>query len=287
VFLDSPEFGVERGLMAWAILVLLGLLFTASWAAGVWIGGRSKPVALAVAALTSGLILLRALFRFLPDIEYPLLSSNLYSAIRPWWVFPFALVLLGIGARRMRQRPLRAAAGIAALGAFLFALQQPWAWATFDPSEFTGKPDCDGVCRQTQDYTCGAAAAATLLAHLGIGSDEREMARLCGSTPLTGTDELAVCSGLRAKLKDSGYSVAVERPNPDRLERHLRPVMARMRAGAFRDHWVVLFAINDQTAVLGDPVEGKTVIPADEFYRTWRGSVVSVNRPFSAAYAVR
>ena len=63
--------------------------------------------------------------------------------------------------------------------------------------------------------------------------------------------------------------------------------MARMRSDAFRDHWVVLFAINDQVAVLGDPMEGRTTIPAGDFYSTWRGTVIAVNREFSGAYAAR
>jgi predicted double-glycine peptidase len=202
-------------------------------------------------------------------------------------VFPFVFISLGIGARRMSRWPLRAAVGIAAMALFPFALQQPWSRATFDPGEFAGTPGRDGVCLQTQEFTCGAAAAATLLAQLGIRTDECEMSRLCGSTALTGTDEIAVCRALRVKLRDYGYSVALERPSPDRLERHLRPVMARMRSDAFRDHWVVLLAINDHVAILGDPQEGKTEIPAGDFYSAWRGTVVAVNRGFGGPYAIR
>jgi hypothetical protein len=273
--------------MAWMTLGLLAFIFVACWAAGAWIGGRPRSVALAAAALTLGLVALRLLFRFRPEIEFPLISSSLYSAIRPWWVFPLVFISLGIGARRMRRLPWRAAMGVAAAALFAFALQAPWARATFDPGQFGGKPDRDGVCQQTQAFSCGAAAAATLLTNLGIRTSECEMSKLCCSTPLTGTDEIAVCCALRTKLQDCGYSVALERPTPDRLERRLRPVMVRLRSDALRDHWVVLYAINDRTAVLGDPAQGKTTIPVGDFYSAWRGTIVTVGPEFAGSYAVR
>ena len=263
--------------MAWVMLALCGLLFAACWAAGLWIGGRSKPAALAVAGLAFGMIALRALFRFRPEIEYPLLSSNLYSAIRPLWVFPFAFISLGIGARRMSLRPLRAAAGIAALALFAFALQLPWARATFDPGKFAGAPDRNGVCMQTQDFTCGAAAAATLLTQIGIRTNEKEMEQLCDATPVTGTDEITVCRALRTRLAGTGYRVTLERPGLDRLARYLRPVLARIRSDLLCDHWVVLLAMNDRTAVLADPLMGKVEVPVDEFCADWRGIIVAVD----------
>jgi hypothetical protein len=259
------------------MLSFCGLLFAACWAAGLWIGRRSKPVALAAAALTFGMIALRALFRFRPEIEYPLLSSNLYSAIRPLWVFPFAFLSLGIGARRMRRRPLRATIQIAALALFAFALQQPWARATFNPGDYAGAPDRDGVCLQTQDFTCGAAAAATLLTQIGFRTSEREMEQLCGATPLTGTDEITVCRALQTRLSGTGFHVTIERPALDHLARQLRPVLARIKSDLLRDHWVVLLAMNDRTAILADPLLGKMQVPVGEFCANWRGIIVVVD----------
>jgi hypothetical protein len=262
--------------VAWVILGFCGLLLAACWAAGLWIGGRSKSAALAAAALTLCLIFLRVLFRFRPELEYPLLSSSLYSSIRPLWIFPFVLISLGIEARRMRRWPLRAAVGIATLALFALALQEPWARATFDPGKYRGAPDGDGVCRETQAYTCGPAAAATLLTQIGIRTNEQEMERLCRATPVTGTDEIAVCCALRTRLSGTGLRVTLERPGLDRLARQLRPVLARIRADLLRDHWVVLLAMNDRTAILGDPVLGKVQVPVSEFCAAWRGTMVAV-----------
>jgi hypothetical protein len=262
--------------MAWLILGVCGLLMAACWATGLWIGGRSRPATLPAAALAFCLISLRVLFRFRPEVEYPLLSSNLYSAIRPLWVFPFALLSLGIEGSRMRRWPARAVLGIATLAVLMFALQQPWARATFDPVKYAGAPGADGVCLETQPYTCGAAAAATLLTRIGILTNEREMERLCAATPVTGTDEIALCCALRARLSGTGLRVTLERPGLDRLARQLKPVLARVKEDLFRDHWVVLLAMNDRTAVLGDPVLGKVQVPVSEFCESWRGTMVAV-----------
>jgi len=272
--------------MAWASLVLLAFLFAASCAAGMYVGGRAKPAALTVAALSLLAILVRVLFRFRPDLEYPLLASGLYSAIRPWWVFPFVFVSTGIGMRRMRRWPSRLGMVCAAGGLFVVGLEPSWVLATFHADDYTGCAGRDGVCLQTQDYTCGAAAAATLLGQYGVRTDEREMARLCSCAPLTGTDEIAVCCALRAKLRDAGYRVAVERPGQDGLGRYLRPVMTRMKQDPFRDHWVVLFAINDSFAVVGDPVQGRMELPASEFLANWRGTVIAAGRPPFVPYAM-
>ena len=167
----------------------------------------------------------------------------------------------------MSCRPLRAAVVIAAMALFAFALQQPWARATFDPGEYAGAPDRDGVCLQTQEFTCGAAAAATLLTRIGIRTDEREMEQLCGATPVTGTDEIAVCRALRTRLAGTEFRVTLERPGLDRLARHLRPVLARMKSDLLRDHWVVLLAMNDRTAVLGGPAPGQDSGPRERILR--------------------
>ena len=138
------------------------------------------------------------------------------------------------------------------------------------------------MCRQTQEFTCGPAAAATLLTQLGIRTDECEMEQLCGATSVTGTDEIAVCRALRMRLSGTRFRVTLERPGLDRLARHLWPVLARVKSDLLRDHWVVLLAMNDRTAILGDPLRGKVEVPASEFCADWRGIIVAVDEAHPA-----
>lgn len=263
--------------MEWLSLTLQTVACLAGCLAGWGAGRRGQTASLTALGVAIAFIGLRVLFRFFPECELPLLSSGLYATIQPYGLFPFAFLVLGVAfARTKRINRLALSAG--ALALFVLALCRPWAMATFNRSEFIGMPGPDGVCLQTQDFTCGAAASATLLTSLGIPSDEAEMAYLCRSAPLTGTDEMDICRGLRRKLSDGRFMVVVERPNVDSLFRHTHPVLVRVRATALRDHWVALLAINDRSAILGDPLQGRVTVPVDTFLSQWRGHLIRVER---------
>ncbi|MDP6439848.1 MAG: cysteine peptidase family C39 domain-containing protein [Candidatus Brocadiia bacterium] len=64
----------------------------------------------------------------------------------------------------------------------------------------------DGVCLQSDESTCSAASAATLLRHAGIPSTEREMARLC-LTRDNGTSVLGLYRGLKIKTRGTPWKV--------------------------------------------------------------------------------
>jgi len=63
-----------------------------------------------------------------------------------------------------------------------------------------------GVCPQTSESTCSAAAAATLLDARGIPAAEREMADLCLTRP-DGTSMLGTYRGLRARTDGTAWRV--------------------------------------------------------------------------------
>jgi hypothetical protein len=63
-----------------------------------------------------------------------------------------------------------------------------------------------GVCRQTSQASCSAAAAATLLAQYGIKTNEAEMASLC-LTSNRGTSLHGIWRGLNLKTAGSGMDV--------------------------------------------------------------------------------
>jgi hypothetical protein len=63
-----------------------------------------------------------------------------------------------------------------------------------------------GVCRQTSQASCSAAAAATLLGQYGIKSSEPEMATLC-LTSDRGTLNHGIYRGLRLKTAGTGLDV--------------------------------------------------------------------------------
>lgn len=76
------------------------------------------------------------------------------------------------------------------------------------PETSPAPPDPQGVVRQTSEASCSAASAATLLAHVKLPAEERELATLC-LTRNTGTPLLGVYRGLRHKTAGTPWRVRV------------------------------------------------------------------------------
>ena len=167
-----------------------------------------------------------------------------------------------------------------AVGLLLVAVQRLWLTANFDPTTVTGVVSTrTGVCEQTTNYTCGAAAAATLLQHCDVPATEREMAELSWTNSLTGTDEFCVARGLRRKLVDSGREVRVEHSEWERLVLREEPCMVTIRWSFLIDHWVVVRDANEERVLVADPLSASVQrYTKAEFQDKWSGVIVSADK---------
>ena len=134
-------------------------------------------------AAAIALIALRILWRLYPASEYALFSFDAYVDIRPWWVFAPAMFATGVGAAKMSTKGARIGVGMVALLLWVVSGQRMFLTYMLPPEEMKGTADNYGIVRQTTDYTCGAAAAATVLTKLGVPATEREMAHPKGTEP--------------------------------------------------------------------------------------------------------
>ncbi|MGE0707946.1 MAG: cysteine peptidase family C39 domain-containing protein [Planctomycetota bacterium] len=267
--------------MRWLLCLSALVTFAGALALGRWLGREREQEAGRRRALwTVGLCLLVVLARLLVPLSLELklaLATDWYALLRPWWPAPFALCLLGAGAGQLEAE--RARRGLLVFAALLVvvAAHPLVRTALFDPKQVIGTIGADGVCVQTTDFTCGAAAATTLLAAHGIQASEREMAQRCWTNALTGTDVFCVVRGLRQKLAGSGRTVRVD-VSRGGLEGLHPPAMVTVRYGLFLDHWVVVRALRPGVVEVGDPLHGVRQVPEAEFLRDWRGVSVSAPR---------
>lgn len=262
--------------MRWLLFAVCMLLYLAAGLLGYWVGKKkSKKVVTIFAATCLVFILARSFFRYFPMVEFTLFPFDLYAVIRPWWAIPFAMAILGVGVSQMSTSFSRKGVGVFAVGLFLVCGQRLLTTALFDPSTMTGVVMRDGVCPQTTDYTCGASAAATLLAHYGIEASEREMAERCWTNSLTGTDEFCVARGLRQKLAGSGRVVRIRPATWEELAARTEPVMVTIKFQFLVDHWVVVFSASDKRVIVGDPLAGKQGYSKTQFLEKWRGVMVT------------
>ncbi|MCC6740438.1 MAG: hypothetical protein IT452_15445 [Planctomycetia bacterium] len=257
------------------LALLLALpLFAAAFAGGVWVGRRRVKAAPWVVGAAAFLIFLRIFWRLYPQYEYPLFPWDWYVEVRPWWVFAAAELAIGVGAAKMSTKGARVGVGMLGLLLWVVAGQRMFLSYMLPQDEMKGIADSHGVVRQSTDYTCGAAAAATVLEQLGVRATEREMAAECGTNAFTGTDEFGVARGLRRRLP--GREVRVRGGGWEELRRAPLPAAVTVRFVPWIDHWVVVLEVNEGGVVVGDPVGGRKAMGREMFLRKWRGVMVTV-----------
>jgi len=259
------------------VLFAFGLaILTAALIIGLFARRHGPRAATAVIVLCLVPVLARATLLLFPELEFRFLCHDGYALLRPWWSVPFAIALFTTASPHMGSRLSRS--GLLGLSLILWVsgTDRLLATARFDPSSMDGRIDESGVCRQTTDYTCGAAAAATLLHRYGIESDEREMAEHCWTNSLTGTDELCVARGLRRKLAGTGLEPRLSVATWDELVAWGGPAAVTVKFELFVDHWVVVLSVVGDRVEIGDPIDGRLVIPKESFLEMWRGRMVTL-----------
>lgn len=155
-------------------------------------------------------------------------------------------------------------------------------------------PDCRGqwnrgVCLQTSDATCSAAAAATLLAHYQIKATEQEMADLCLTRP-AGTYMHGLYRGLKRKTADAPLRVQTFTGDVDGLRERTKdgPVVISVGLSRWSDadpvyaqrygwtpgvkHTVVLYGFLPGDRVeIGDPSVGRERWSVKDLQTLYRG----------------
>jgi hypothetical protein len=253
----------------------MALAALGAWAAGVRTAQGGRRVAAVLLFALTPVLLARALFVPFPDAACALIPYPWYAGIHPWWGFFLAFYFFGLAATYLRRRVLCAACTISAcLLSVTFAVQVV-GMATLNRDDLHGIA-LDAICIQTTSYSCGPAAATTLCANLGVPATEREMALLCRTNAITGTDRVNAYWGLRRKLNASPWTVTIARASWDRLRRERRPAMVVLKLGLIWDHWIVVLRSDRRTVWVADPAVGVRRIPRDEFLALWTGEALFV-----------
>lgn len=147
----------------------------------------------------------------------------------------------------------------------------------------------NGVCLQTSQSSCSAAAAATLLTAHGIPASETEMARLCFTRSAKGTTWLGLYRGLKLKTAGTEWDVEVLQWNLAELQAgsqdaSIISVRLDPHPGIdprFEQNWgwepgvqhaVVLFGFHpDGRIEMGDPSVGREFWNEHSLRELWHG----------------
>jgi len=181
-----------------------------------------------------------------------------------------------------------------ALASCTLCVDQTYAQASVDTSTFAGVPltktvrsmkdiRYSHIVNQQFDYSCGAAALATLLKFgYGIDIPETELIRrmMVFSTP-----EVVVKNGFSMLdmkkfvetigMRGRGFRVTV-----DALQHLQIPVMVLMNIDGY-EHFVIVKHAEQGRIFIADPALGNRIVLQEDFAKTWNGLVFAVlGKPF-------
>jgi len=154
----------------------------------------------------------------------------------------------------------------------------------------------NGVCLQTRQSSCSAAAAATFLYYHGIDTNEKEMAQLCLTTE-RGTYLHGLYRGLKIKTEDLPYKLQIGAANIDFLRQHGNlPIIISVKLTAQMNEWdpryadkwgwivdvehtVVFFGFASENRIdIGDPGTGRELWDLQALKDLWQGQYICLNR---------
>lgn len=129
------------------------------------------------------------------------------------------------------------------------------------------------VVRQQWDFSCGSAAAATLLrVHYGRQVDEATAFRAMwekGDQPNIrkhGFSFLDIKHFIASQgLASDGYRLTLEQ-----LQAKRAPALVLLRIGAYL-HFVVVLGVRDERVLIADPALGRRILSAADFRKGWNG----------------
>ncbi|MDO7219199.1 C39 family peptidase [Acinetobacter nosocomialis] len=120
------------------------------------------------------------------------------------------------------------------------------------------------LVRQSKEFSCGAAALATVMKfHLNI-KDFGEQTALQYLT-----DEKSSLYDLQIIAKEYGISALGLKLSKNEILFIKKPVIAYIKTPLLMDHFVVIKYVYKDDFYIGDPALGNYILKKDEFYKYW------------------
>lgn len=136
----------------------------------------------------------------------------------------------------------------------------------------------ENLVRQNTDFSCGAAALATILRH-GYGQNTDERRVMAGLLEVSDAETVRRYGFSLLDLKHyleqlgmrgRGYNVSVERLADIKV-----PVIVLLDLKGYR-HFVVFRAARDGLVHVADPALGNREMPVEDFIQAWNGVIFAV-----------
>lgn len=144
----------------------------------------------------------------------------------------------------------------------------------------------DGIGLQTTGFTCGPAAAVTVLRRLGIEAQESDLATCSKCTPPNGTTIDLLADAIKTLYGKQGIECSIiDFGSIDRLK-ECCPALAVIKLSSAVSHYTVVLAVTDDKVILGDPIAGKKEWSYEAFSKKWWSVGIVVKRTANPESAV-
>jgi predicted double-glycine peptidase len=250
-------------------VVSVGLL---AFVLGRWFSHLPKPYWLMGYLIPLCLILLYCVSMFVPELTLvPPISWIMIGRSR-FVCFNFvATMLLSAPLGRLPQKRNRVVVCLLIVVLTIISVV-PFLAPAFNHNYLAGlktRVDAEGVCRQSNEYTCGPAAAVTALRKLGLPAEEGQIAILAHTSALTGTEVDVLAKVLQDRYRTNGLMVEYRAfKNLDELKGAV-PAVTVMKFNALQDHCVAVLGVQTNGVQVADPLSGLEVVSAEEFEKKW------------------
>ncbi|WP_372366031.1 cysteine peptidase family C39 domain-containing protein [Candidatus Uabimicrobium sp. HlEnr_7] len=216
-------------------------------------------------------ILVLYLLSEFPAIDYLVFPFHIYGRLRFFIPLVPLIFLLGIAAQ-FRSNALRrvlysSIAGFLIVTYFYIQYQI----VTFDYERLQGRIGVGGCCMQSTGHTCGPAAAVTLLLEHKIPTFEKQVAKLCGSHPLTGTNEFVLSSVMNhlAMVNNKDVRFKMKKIDFNIIDNELKPFLAIIRLNGMIAHWIVIKEVSGEDITVADPLCGVVKRKKKDYADIW------------------
>jgi hypothetical protein len=254
--------------LAVVLLALSGVIF------GHWFSRLPRPYWAIGYLIPLGLVLLFGLaahkpaLSLVPPVSWIMLGRNKFAIM----AFIVTLVLTTPCSRLGRRRDRILVVLLQVVIVFQMSV-----WPVLAPAFNRGylarlqtRIDGNGICRQSNDYNCGPAAAVTALRRLGFHAGEGEIAILAHTSTAVGTSPDILARELQSHYGKEGL-LAEYRVFKDLSElRAAGLTLAVVKYSFLIDHYVTVLEVNDHAVVAGDPLNGLAELSLSDFERNWR-----------------
>jgi predicted double-glycine peptidase len=136
----------------------------------------------------------------------------------------------------------------------------------------------DGICIQTTGYTCGPAAAVTVLRRLGIEAQESELAISSKCALKNGTTNELLANAIKKLYGKKGIDCSIRKFDSIDQLKGICPVIAALKLSSAASHYTVVLEVTDDKVIVGDPTGGKKEWSCEYFGKRWFSDGIVIKR---------